>query len=239
MATEERCKDLAEVRARLADLIAHASAAAIADHGLFHVAFSGGSLPAQTGLALAEWAARGAQPAVDYARWVVYFADERHVPLDHADSNARLFRDHVAAAVPGASAAAVVDMPYNAAAPDVAAAADGYERLVVENLHGRPLDLVLLGMGPDGHMASLFPGHPLLAERTRVVAPISDSPKPPPERVTFTLPVLRAAVASLFVVTGAAKRAAAENALGPSPTVPTGLLSDLPSVRWLTCWNEQ
>jgi 6-phosphogluconolactonase len=238
MRIEEPCISVAEVRTRLAELIARASASAVADHGSFHVAFSGGSLPGMVGAGLAEWAARGAHPAVDYSRWVVYFADERHVPGDHADSNVRLFREDVAGAVPGAAAAEVVAMPYDAAAPDVGRAAAAYEALVVARLAGRPLDLVLLGMGPDGHMASLFPGHALLDERTRVVAPIRDSPKPPPERVTFTLPVLRAASAVVFAVTGSGKRAAAENALGPNPSVPSGLLSDLPSVRWLYCFED-
>lgn len=75
-------------------------------------------------------------------------------------------------------------------------------------------DLILLGMGPDGHVASLFPGHPLTHVKDKWIASIKDSPKPPPERITFTFPVLNSAANVAMVLTGANKADVLEKAFG-------------------------
>jgi len=192
------------------------SARAIAQHGEFVVAVSGGSMSAVLGGGLCD---RG---DVDFGKWRVFFADERCVPLScaparrppprrrrtigrrHADSNfagcdAALFSK--LDALPRAHVYTIDE----AALSDPEEAARRYAA-ELERISGGRIDLALLGMGPDGHTASLFPGHALLdATDDRLVAHIEDSPKLPPCRITLSLKALRAAGAVAFVATGASK----------------------------------
>jgi 6-phosphogluconolactonase len=114
-----------------------------------------------------------------------FWGDERAVGPDHPDSNyglaRRLLLDPVQAD-PGHVHRIAGE------SRDLAAAARAYEAELVRVLGDPPrIDLVVLGLGPEGHVCSLFPGHPLLRERARLVAALGDSPKPPPRRITFTM----------------------------------------------------
>eukprot|EP01147_Barroeca_monosierra_P003322 gene3322-6006_t len=116
------------------------------------------------------------------------------------------------------------------------AAANAYEATLKRELGDQPrLDLVLLGMGPDGHTCSLFPGHKLLDEKTMLVAGIDDSPKPPPSRITLTYPALEAASNVAFVCTGAGKADAIQQIFQPSreeDTLPAGNVHARIGVVW-------
>ena len=195
--------------------VAQLSSEAIAARGRFIVALSGGSLPKLLCPALVG-------QAIDWSAWHVFWADERCVPLTHPDSNYILAQqylfDHVS--IPPAQ----IRAPDTSIDPAQTAAA--YQNTLAQMFAAQPpiplpddpllfqpsnlpplpqFDLILLGLGEDGHTASLFPAHPLLKETERWVAPIFDSPKPPPQRITLTLPVLNNARQVAFVTAGASK----------------------------------
>jgi 6-phosphogluconolactonase len=167
------------------------------ERGRFSLVLPGGSVAEAFLPALAD-------AAVDWPRIDAFWGDERAVSPDHVDSNYALARRGLLARV----SPRVHRMRGEAA--DLAAAAADYEREMREALGDPPrLDFVMMGMGPDGHVCSLFPGHPLLGETTRWVAVVEDSPKPPSRRLTMTLPAL--ALSDVLVV-GAFGRAKAEPA---------------------------
>ncbi|KAJ1723228.1 suppressor of los1-1 [Coemansia erecta] len=185
--------------------LTQASADAIARTGKFTVAFSGGSLPATASKYLAE------NTQIDFSRWYVFFADERCVPHDHADSNYKLVKDHLLGPLANKIPEDQV-IPINPRlVDDSTAAAVDYEAQLgsvfgPEKDRFPRFDCILLGIGPDGHTCSLFPGFAQLEEKTRWCVGIDNSPKPPPSRITLTMPVLNAAHNVAFVVTGAGKR---------------------------------
>jgi 6-phosphogluconolactonase len=143
-------------------------------------------------------------PGVDWSRVSVYFGDERCVPPDHPDSNYRMARESLLSRVPIAEAN-VHRMLGELADRDAAARA--YAELLPASL-----DVIVLGIGEDGHTASLFPGSPALDERARPVLPVI-GPKPPPERLTLTPPALERARHILVLASGAGKAEAVARAL--------------------------
>ena len=130
-----------------------------------------------------------------HVRWRdvdLFWCDERAVPPDHPDSNYRIANELLLSQVE-IDPARVHRM--RADASDLDAAAGEYQRRIIRSSGAPPhLDVVLLGVGPDGHVCSLFPGHQALAEAHRLVVPVLDSPKPPPRRLTLTLPALSGAL---------------------------------------------
>ncbi|KAJ3300121.1 suppressor of los1-1 [Blyttiomyces sp. JEL0837] len=203
--------------------VAHLSQEAIARWGKFTVAVSGGSLPTILSAELKKNA------TVDWAKWHVFLADERCVPLDHADSNCKLIKNELLAHV-SIPANQVYPLNEEYAADPAKAAEDYTEKLKrVFGTSGFPqFDLILLGMGPDGHTCSLFPGHPLLNEKTAWVSWLTDSPKPPPSRITLTYPVLNIARCVIFVSTGESKAEVLHNILDKAEPYPSQL-GELPS----------
>eukprot|EP00669_Euglena_mutabilis_P001347 TRINITY_DN11685_c0_g1_i1.p1 TRINITY_DN11685_c0_g1~~TRINITY_DN11685_c0_g1_i1.p1 ORF type:complete len:248 (+),score=12.06 TRINITY_DN11685_c0_g1_i1:20-763(+) len=196
-----------DVSRSLAVYVSKLAAAAIAARGRFTVALSGGSLPKLLGAHLSG------DQGVDWQRWFVFLADERVVPLDHADSNYRLCQEELFSKV-SIPAAQIFPITYGPPPADVALDYAAKLRGVFGTESPWPdFDCILLGMGPDGHTCSLFPNHPLLDESAAWVSPILDSPKPPPERVTLTFPVLEAARALAVVSTGASKAAVTKQVL--------------------------
>jgi 6-phosphogluconolactonase len=175
--------------------------AAIGAQGRFAVALAGGSTPRNLYSLLAENYADFA-----WARTFFFFGDERHVPPDHPDSNYRMVNEALLAKVP--IPAENVNR-VRAENPDAAAAALEYEEELQRFFELEPgelprFDLILLGLGPEGHTASLFPDSEALEERSRLVV-ANRVEKFNSNRITFTLPVLNRAAEAMFLVSGAEK----------------------------------
>ncbi|HEX6129701.1 MAG TPA: 6-phosphogluconolactonase [Candidatus Limnocylindria bacterium] len=190
------------VAAATADRLVAAGRNAIRRRGRFVVALTGGSTP------LAVCPLLVVPPRVrmlDWSRVEFFFGDERAVPPDHPESNYNTARLALLDYLPRVRMEQVHRMP--ADEDDLDAAARGYEEELRTVIGGDPiprLDLVWLGMGADGHTASLFPGSTALEERERLVV-ATWAPGPAAWRMTLTYPVLNAAREAMFVVTGADK----------------------------------
>ncbi|KAF2095635.1 6-phosphogluconolactonase [Rhizodiscina lignyota] len=181
-------------------------------HDVFRVAVSGGSLPATLAKALLQESTGARDDTLQFSKWEIFFADERCVPFDHEESNYRLVKEELLDKIPeqeGKPRVFPIDTKY---LDDVAEMADQYEQTLVQQFASRDsvripmFDLILLGCGPDGHTCSLFPGSPLLRETDAWVLYIEDSPKPPPKRITLSLPVACHGIKIGFVVTGGGKK---------------------------------
>jgi len=194
-----------ELAQALATHVLRTASEAVATRQRFTLALSGGS--ALTLLAQGLDAV-DSSPAVDWLSWHIYWADERCVPLTHPDSNfaaaQQVWLSH--SPIPPDHIHAADDVP----TPE--AAAEAYAAELTRCLQPAAgtipqFDLILLGVGEDGHTASLFPGNPALEERSRWVVAVANAPKPPPNRLSLTLPVINHAREVAVVAVGAGKKA--------------------------------
>lgn len=174
--------DAETVAQQACHLIATAAQQAIRERGVFRLVLAGGGTPQRAYALLA-------QTQQDWEHWEVFWGDERCLPVDHVERNSQMS----------------LPTPHRYPIPaelgaEVAAAA--YAQTIADKL---PFDLVMLGMGEDGHTASLFPGHHLSPGLTQ---PVHNAPKPPPDRVSLTVAALQNCRQQLVLVTGAGKKAA-------------------------------
>ncbi|XP_076945221.1 putative 6-phosphogluconolactonase 2 [Bidens hawaiensis] len=228
-------ESLDELSTDLADYIAELSEVSVKERGFFAIALSGGSvISLMRNLCGAPY-----NKTVDWSKWYIFWADERVVAKNHADSNYKLAKDHLLSKLP------IIPSHIHSINDSLTTeeAANEYEFVIRKLVRTRVVnvskvsdcpkfDLILLGMGPDGHVASLFPNHSVLEEKNEWVTFITTSPKPPPERITFTLPVINSAANVAVVVTGGGKAEASWMAIGDvgpeGPVLPARMIE--PSV---------
>jgi 6-phosphogluconolactonase len=162
-----------------------------------------------------EIARLGADSDVDWSRVDFFWGDERYVAPDSDDRNAKSARAVMLDVLP-VDPARIHEIPSTADADTVDAAASAYAD-TVRSMGSGSFDLLMLGVGPDGHIASLFPGFPQLEIDDAIAAGVTGSPKPPPERVTLTYPALAHSEEVWFVVSGSEKAEAVGRALAATP----------------------
>ena len=237
--------DAPSIATRGAEWLIEQIAHAIAKRGRAAVTLSGGATPRALYAHLAE------HPWRDRIQWDLlhlFWSDERFVPHDDAASNLHMVRETLLDHVP-IPAANVHAIPYLGSTADRASAsafarageaAAAYAKTLA-TFYGsdtlddaNPLfDVVLLGLGEDGHTASLFPGSPALDERSAWVAAITTGDKPPPVRITLTYPALESTHAVAFLVSGAAKRDIAARVLAGNESLPAARIRPHGGMLWI------
>jgi len=168
---------------------------AIADHGQFKLVLAGGSTPEKVYHLLAKANA-------NWSRWFIYYGDERCLAIDHAERNSLMAKKAFLSkvAIPKEQ---IFTIPAELG-PELAS--QRYQQVVAKAL---PFDMVLLGMGEDGHTASLFPGHHHNIDE--LVHAVYNSPKPPPERVSISAKGLSDSAQVIFLITGKNKQEAVKS----------------------------
>ncbi len=200
-----------------------------------HIALTGGTI---ANAIYAEVARLQPASGVDWERVILWWGDERFVPEGSPDRNVGQARGALLDALPIPDAN-VRPMPSTDTAESADAGAKSYGDLIREH-GGGEFEIVLLGVGPDGHVASLFPGFPQLDRDDAIALGVQDSPKPPPERITLTLPALNRAREVWFLASGSEKAPAVATAYAQSlgeesppagEESPPGAEASLPAAR--------
>ncbi len=208
---------------------------AVAARGQALVVLTGGG----NGIALLQYlGTRGHQ--IDWSKVHLFWGDDRYVPEDDDERNDKQAREallnHIDIPSSNVHAMPASDGEFG---NDLAAAALAYEQVLAANAEsGAPtpnFDVHLLGMGPEGHINSLFPDTPAVRETTRMVVAVEDSPKPPPQRITLTLPAIQRSREVWLTVSGSAKADAVAAAIGGATPVslPAAGAIGLETTLWL------
>ena len=181
----------------LTDLLQTSADEVLADGDTFKVGLSGGSVVQLLAQSLPN-------VNTDWSKWYFFFCDERVVPFDSNDSTYGEYKAKLIGVVP------ITEDQFVKINPDLSAEEAAKDYIKKMSVFFPPdrvprFDVLLLGLGPDGHTCSLFPGHKLLNETSLWVCPINDSPKPPLCRITLTLPVINNARKCIFAAVGSSK----------------------------------
>jgi 6-phosphogluconolactonase len=215
--------------------LVNAIQAAVAARGRALIVLTGGG----NGIGVLKYLGTQGQQ-IDWSKVHLFWGDERYVPEDDDERNEKQAReallDHIDIPPSQVHPMAASDGEFG---DDLAAAALAYEQLLAANAApGEAVpnfDVHLLGMGPEGHINSLFPDTPAVLETTRMVVAVEDSPKPPPQRITLTLPAIQRSREVWLLVAGAGKADAAAAAIGGAQpvSVPAAGAIGLETTLWL------
>ncbi|KAL1203285.1 putative 6-phosphogluconolactonase 2 [Cardamine amara subsp. amara] len=225
-----------EMKVELAKYTADLSSKFCKEREKFTVVLSGGDLISWLSNLIEE-------PSIEWSKWYIFWVDERVCAWDNDDSNYKLAYDRFLSKVPiPAENIFAIDKGLGAEG-NAELAAERYEECLKDKVNkgiirtykssGFPqFDLQLLGMGPDGHMASLFPEHDEIKEKVKWVTFINDSPKPPSKRITFTLPVINCASYNVMAVCDKEQADSTTAALNHTKGIPAGQLTADVEVVW-------
>ena len=225
--------DKKELAQAAADAFVEKARAAIEARGRFSVVLAGGGTPKDL------HALVGAAPLkekIDWSKVDIFFGDERFVPHDHEQSNYRQAFESLLQNLDDTKVTVYAVPTEDTSAEE---AAKAYEKTLQDYFSSKdtPFDLIFLGIGPDGHTASLFPNHPLVTEKSaELVQVIHDSPKPPSTRLTLSYKSINAAQDIIILAAGENKRSAMEGLLDQSVAIKDlpvkGIQTTSGTVQW-------